>query len=132
MNNLIIDNRIRDEEYNYLKKYFNIIKLKPSSDVYPEIAGHSDIFYCKINDKIICSPNAKYIDKSFIVGNLYVKEKYPDDVMYNVCQIGDILVANKYTDKKILENWDKEIVIVNQGYTKCSIAVTSNTSCITR
>lgn len=129
--NLIIDGRIREEEEKFLSNYFNIIKLTPSSDVYPEISGHSDIFYCKINDKIICSPNAKFIDKSFIVGYLPVKEKYPEDVRYNVCQVGDILVANKYTDKKILENWNKEVVIVNQGYTKCSISVTSNNFCIT-
>lgn len=129
--NLIIDSRIREEEEKFLADFFNIIKLTPSSDVYSEISGHSDIFYCKIDDKIICSPNAKFIDKSFIVGNLPVKEKYPEDVRYNVCQIGDILVANKYTDKKILENWNKEVVIVNQGYTKCSLSVTSNNSCIT-
>lgn len=129
--NLIIDSRIRVEEEKLLSNYFNIIKLNPSKDVYLEISGHSDIFYCKINDKIICSPNAKFIDKSFIVGNLPAKGKYPEDVRYNVCQIGDILVANKYTDKKILENWNKEVVIVNQGYTKCSISVTNNNSCIT-
>ena len=131
MRNLIINEKIRDEELEYLSKYFNVIKLKLSDDVYPEIAGHSDIFYCKINEKIICSPNAKFIDKNFIIGNLPVKRKYPKDVMYNVCQIGDILVANKYTDKKILDNWNSDIVIVNQGYTKCSIALIGKNSCIT-
>ena len=48
MQNLIIDSRIRKEEYDYLSKYFNVIKLELSEDVYEEISGHSDIFYCKI------------------------------------------------------------------------------------
>ncbi len=136
MQNLIIDSRIRKEEYDYLSKYFNVIKLELSESVYDEISGHSDIFYCKIYDKVICSPNAKFISNEFLKGDLEVKNKYPNDVMYNVCQIGDKLVANKYTDKKILDYWksknkENSIIVVNQGYTKCSITVTGNNSCIT-
>ena len=122
MQNLIIDSRIRKEEYDYLSKYFNVIKLELSEDVYEEISGHSDIFYCKVNNKVICSPNAKYESEEFLKGNLEVKNKYPDDVMYNVCQIGNKLIVNKYVDKKIIEFWKKQneednIITVNQGYT---------------
>lgn len=53
-------------------------------------------------------------------------KKYPDDVLYNACQIGDRIIGSKYTDKSI-----KPDILVNQGYTKCSVAVTSNNSCIT-
>ena len=136
MQNLIIDSRIRKEEYDYLSKYFNVIKLELSEDVYEEISGHSDIFFCKINNKVISSPNAKYESEEFLKGNLEVKNKYPEDVMYNVCQIGNKLIANKYVDKKIIEFWKKQneennIITVNQGYTKCSISVTGENSCIT-
>ena len=126
MKDLIIDERIRKIEYEYLSRYFNIIKLPLSEDVYEEISGHSDIFYCKINDKIICAPNAKIIKKEFIIGKSFVKNKYPLDIPYNCCQIGDIVVGSKYTDRTI----DVDI-LVKQGYTKCSIAVTSDNSCIT-
>lgn len=136
MQNLIIDSRIRKEEYDYLSKYFNVIKLELSEDVYEEISGHSDIFYCKVNNKVICSPNAKYESEEFLKGNLEVKNKYPDDVIYNVCQIGNKLIVNKYVDKKIIEFWktqneENNIITVNQGYTKCSISVTGDNSCIT-
>ncbi len=136
MQNLIIDSRIRKEEYDYLSKYFNVIKLELSEDVYEEISGHSDIFYCKVNNKVICSPNAKYESEEFLKGNLEVKDKYPEDVMYNVCQIGNKLIVNKYVDKKIIEFWkiqneEDNIITVNQGYTKCSISVTGDNSCIT-
>ncbi len=136
MQNLIIDSRIRKEEYDYLSKYFNVIKLELSEDVYEEISGHSDIFYCKVNNKVISSPNAKYESEEFLKGNLEVKNKYPDDVMYNVCQIGNKLIVNKYVDKKIIEFWktqneENNIITVNQGYTKCSISVTGDNSCIT-
>ena len=126
MKKLIIDERIRKMEYDYLSKCFNIIKLPLSEDVYEEISGHSDIFYCKINDKIICAPNAKIIKEEFIIGKSKVKEKYPYDIQYNICQIGDKIIGSKYADKTI----DVDI-LVKQGYTKCSISVTSNNSCIT-
>lgn len=126
MKNLIIDERIRKEEYDYLSKYFNIKRLPLSEDVYEEISGHSDIFYCKIDEKIICAPNAKIKENDFIVGNSKVKNKYPKDIYYNACQIGENIIGSKYTDKMIKPN-----IIVNQGYTKCSIAVTGENSCIT-
>lgn len=126
MKNLIIDDRIRKIEYDYLSKYFNIIKLPLSEDVYEEISGHSDIFYTKINNQIICAPNAKIIKDEFIKGSSYIKSKYPQDILYNVCQLGNIVIGSKYTDKSI--NVD---IFVKQGYTKCSIAVTSKKSCIT-
>ena len=43
------------------------------NDVYEEISGHSDIFYCKLQNKIICAPNAPIIEKEFIGGkNLFI------------------------------------------------------------
>lgn len=126
MENLIIDSRIRDIEYNFLSKYFNIVKLPLSEDVYEEISGHSDIFYTKINNKIICAPNSKFIHKSFEIGQAKVQKDYPNDVLYNICQIGDKIVGSKYTDKSINPN-----ILVKQGYTKCSISVTGANSCIT-
>ena len=126
MKNLLIDGRIRDIEFEYLSKYFNVNKLSPSDAVYEQISAHSDIFYCRINNQVICAPNAPIIDRKFILGMSRVEKKYPGDVPYNACQIGNIIIGSKYTDKTINTN-----IIVNQGYVKCSICVTSENSCIT-
>lgn len=126
MQNLIIDSRIRKIEYDYLIKYFNVIKLPLSKNVYEEISGHSDIFYTKINDEVICAPNSEFINDIFKIGQAKIENTYPNDVLYNVCQIGDKIIGSKYTDKSI-----KPDIIVKQGYVKCSITVTSNNSCIT-
>ena len=126
MQNVIIDSRIRDIEYNYLSKFFNVIRLPLSNDVYEEISGHSDIFYTKINNQIIVAPNAEIMEQQFIMGQEKVGKEYPKDVLYNVCQIGNKVIGSKYTDKSI-----KPDIIVKQGYVKCSIAVTSDNSCIT-
>lgn len=126
MKRLLIDVRIREEEYNYLSQYFKITKIPLSQDVYDEISGHSDIFYCRLNDSIICAPNAPIIEDNFIMGTSRIGRKYPQDIAYNACQIGKTIIGSKYTDKTI-----KPDIIVKQGYTKCSICVTGEGSCIT-
>ena len=126
MQNLIIDSSIRVIEYKYLSQFFNIIKLPLSNDVYEEISGHSDIFYTKINDKVIVAPNAKIKEKQFILGQEKVEKEYPKDVLYNACQIGNKIIGSKYTDKSITPD-----ILVKQGYVKCSVAVTGEHSCIT-
>lgn len=123
---LIIDERIRKEEYEYLKQFFNIQKLPLSKDVYDEISGHSDIFYCKLNNEVICAPNSIIKEKGFRIGNKSVEKNYPNDVLYNACQIGEFIVGSKYTDISIPVD-----IQVRQGYVKCSIVVTSKNSCIT-
>lgn len=126
----LVDGRIREEEFSYLfdELKLDIKLIDPSKYVYPEISGHSDIFYAKIDNKIYCAPNTKYIETNFIIGKEPVRYNYPDDVKYNVCQIGKYVIGSKYVDEKIR---DKVNVFVKQGYTKCNIAVTGNNSCIT-
>ena len=70
---LIIDERIRDVEQAYLGQYFDIIKIPLSDELYDEISGHSDIFYCKINNQIIEAPNAPIHIKNALIGNAKVR-----------------------------------------------------------
>ena len=128
--NILIDERIRNKEEDFLKNELNlnVEKIRLSSFVYPEISGHSDIFYAKINNKIYCSPNAPIKNPSFIIGKEEVKNTYPDDVKYNICQIGNNIIGSKYADKEIIKYIN---IFVKQGYAKCNISVTGSNSCLT-
>lgn len=68
------------------------------------------------------------------VGNEAVGNKYPEDVKYNICQIGDKMVHNfKFTDKRIneiIEENNLKRVQVSQGYSNCSIAVIAENAVI--
>lgn len=136
--NLIIDSRMRKQEKEYLKQFGNLIELPIQNTVYEEISGHPDIFFTKINDKIFQAPNLQLNQKSslnFSKGAEAISNMYPGDAKYNVCQIGNNIIHNfKYTDYEILkyiDNTNLHKIQVNQGYSKCSISVTSNNSCIT-
>lgn len=75
MKNLIIDGRIRNIEQDYLQKYFDIIKMPLSDQVYDEISGHSDIFYCTVNNNIIEAPNAPIHLSNSIIGLNKVRKR---------------------------------------------------------
>lgn len=130
---IIIDSRMREIEKEYLSRFGELIEVLPQDSVYDEISGHPDIFFCKLNNVLFRSPSLK-MDLG-VVGNDSVNTKYPNDVKYNVCQIGNNVIHNfEFTDKSILEYIDKhklDKIQVNQGYSNCSISVVSDSSCIT-
>ena len=136
---IIVDKKIRNCEEEYLKSLgYNIWKVENSNNVYDEISSHADIFFTKLNDKIVVEPT--FYDKlnscydKCIKGNSISREEYPFDIAYNVCQIGRNVIHNfKYTDKKVMEIIKDEklnMININQGYSNCSIAVIDENSAI--
>ena len=139
---LIIDERMRQiEEAKLTELGYELIALKESKKVYPEISSHVDIFTCKIGEKIIIEPS-QYNHIKFQLqdaekihqGNEEIEAKYPFDIKYNVCTIGKKALHNfEYTDLKIKEELEEqgyERINTTQGYTNCSIAVIDNNSAI--
>ena len=138
MKYVLIDERMRDIEKDKLKELgYELIEIKQSEEVYPEISAHVDIFACKIENKIIIEPTQYVVLpklKSFEQGIDNIEAEYPFDIKYNVCTIGKIAIHNfKYTDKKIQQELIKsgyELIQTTQGYTNCSIAVIDDKSAI--
>ena len=90
---LIIDERMREIEKQKLKEMgYCLIEIKKNEKVYEEISSHVDIFTCKIGEKIIVEPSTYEAISNFInieKGNSYVSFKYPEDIKYNICIIGN-------------------------------------------
>lgn len=130
---IVIDSRMREIEKEYLSRFGDLIEILPQDSVYEEISGHPDIFFTKLNNFLFRAPNLEM--KVGISGEDMVGFNYPEDIRYNVCQVGNFVVHNfKYTDKRVLEYINEngfEKVQVNQGYSNCSTCVISNNACIT-
>lgn len=87
---------------------YEIIENGFNSIIYDEISSHVDIYFLKIGNRIIVSPEKKdFLKTRCIIGATYIEGEYPKDIPYNVCVIGKNAVHNfKYTDievKKYLE-----------------------------
>ena len=70
---LLIDERMRDVEKQTLKNLgYELIEIKKSTNVYPEISSHVDIFACKIKDKVIVEKSAyKMLKNKLNIENQY-------------------------------------------------------------
>ena len=141
MKYIIIDERMREVEKEKLRSLgYELVEIKKSNRLYPEVSSHVDIFACKINDQIVIEESQydniiKQIkNKNIIKGENVLKEKYPYDIGYNVCTVGNKAIHNfKYTDPRIYDLLLKnnfECIGVKQGYSNCSIAVIDNNSII--
>lgn len=136
---ILADFRMRKEEKEYISSLgYEIIEVSYNSHLYDEIAAHVDISYVQIKDKVITSPD-RFVDLSKIidcdVGKTDLEKEYPKDIPYNVCIMGINAVHNfKHTDEVVKERLQEagyNLINVHQGYTKCSIAVIDENSCIT-
>ena len=143
MRYLIIDNRMRKIEKEELKSLgYNLIELPQNDNLYEEISSHTDILCSIVNDKLIVEKTiSKFLMDKFqnkinvIKGEKLLSDKYPNNIVYNVCIIGKKAIHNlKYTDIILLEELKKEnyeLINVKQGYSNCSIAVIDDSSIIT-
>lgn len=99
---------------------------------------HTDIFYCNIKDTLFVSDLA---DSSFLrdVKNLLtvttVKEGYPYEASLNCFSIDKFLVCNKLVVSGEILNFaqknNMDVIHVNQGYAKCSVATVGEKAVIT-
>lgn len=138
---------MRNIEKETLKKLgYTLIQIPRCNLVYPEISSHVDIFCCKIKENLIIEKSIynelfyeiiqsnKENFSKLLSGENSVGSNYPHDILYNVCVVGDFVIHNfKYTDNEILRQIEKlglKKININQGYSKCSIAVIDENSVI--
>ncbi len=121
----------------------NVILCPKSDKVYEAISSHPDIqlFFSKDNIVIVQKnidikliEMLKELGKKPILSSKSLAHNYPHDIILNSLILGDLFLHNlKSTDESILNHLGDEVkkVHVNQGYTKCSTAIVSDTAAIT-
>ena len=106
---------------------YNAVVMKPCGSVRGSINSHPDIFMCKMGT----STNAPLVkaDKT------QLGYEYPHNIKYNAVCLDKYFIHNlKYTAPELLEkakSMDKTLINVQQGYTKCNMAVVNGSSVIT-
>lgn len=140
--NCFVDYRITDEELISLRKFaMNIIKVPRCSQLYPAIDGHVDIQLAISNNKLIIQKDISLEFKDlllkykieFLESSNSLEDTYPNNIGLNALITKNYFVHNlKYTDPTLLkEQFNKTLISVKQGYTKCSILPVSEKAIIT-
>lgn len=121
------------------------IKVADKTNVLNSLSSHADIHFCHLDGKTVAISNCqKHIIDD--LENVYGLEKiiaeetpieyiYPKDVLLNCVFVGKYVIYNEKTisdtiKQFIIKNNFIEIK-VNQGYTKCSVAVINDNAIIT-
>ncbi|MTI69767.1 MAG: hypothetical protein FH751_05870 [Firmicutes bacterium] len=142
---VIVDGRASEEIIKGLKILdLDIVKTIKCEEVYEAISYHPDIVIHPLNENtLIVAPNVyDYYKDLFklkkikvIKGEKWLKRNYPNNVAYNVARVSGYAIHNfKHTDPKLkfyLKKAGIEMINVNQGYSKCSIANVSKNTIIT-
>lgn len=136
-NTVIIDGRLGKKLVKKLEELnFQVIPTIECKELAPPIAYHPDIVMHPINHKtmILAANVFDYYEEIFrrmgirpIRGESYLDKSYPLNIPYNVGRIGNYAIHNtKYTDEKLkfyLKKEGVELLHVEQGYSKCSMAL---------
>ena len=89
---IIYDSRMPEKAITSLKNYGKLLPFLTKDITYEAIAGHSDVFFCIIDDKLIAAPNIPepYIRKissrcslEIIKGKTAVGYKKENSTCYN-------------------------------------------------
>ncbi len=129
----------------WLKEAFSfrgveLIEIGTCNSLQVPVAHHIDMMALPIEDKVLVTPKTEFVSKYFpgkeiVVTAEHLSPKYPGDVLLNAVLLSYYLICNTSTiAKEILEIADeqgKTVIHVNQGYTKCSTCVVSDTAIIT-
>ena len=126
----IVDKNISKQTNENLREFGDVIMFETQGITYPAISNHPDIFFCKVDNKLIYSPNTpqnfiKQIRTKIecVEGKTCVDNKYPLSAKYNAVVSDNFLIHNlKITDKLIIESTrQKKIINVKQGYCRCNV-----------
>ena len=144
----ITDNRISSAALSVLRNEgFEPILLPAAAYLQSGVASHTDMLIFLGFGKLFChekyyAGNRQVIDhiaslssSEVCVSSEPTGEKYPSDVLFNACLVGNRLICNEKTVSKLVleaaRSQGYEIINVSQGYTKCSISVVSDNAIIT-
>ena len=92
---------MRKCEKEYIKSLgYEIIENGFNLNTYDEIASHVDIYYVKVGDMVFSAPEKKgLVPFTTVSCTTPIGDKYPTDIPYNVCVVGNNAFHNfKYTD----------------------------------
>jgi len=121
-----------------------VIETTCSTNVHPNVATHADLQFCHLKDDIAVVASEQTILRNLLYDLDFSKvtfcekslgDEYPDDVLLNCAFVNDCVIYNPETVSEeilsFIKNSDLTEITVNQGYTKCSVAIVSDNAIIT-
>lgn len=113
---------------------FECIMLQNNQKIANQVSSHADMSIINLKNGLWVVDRNILPPIKAIKSKKALSQKYPENIGLNALIIGNHFFHNlKYTDERILENLDKNMILhnVKQGYTNCSVLVLRENLCIT-
>ena len=145
---IIVDHRIKEASLSALcREGFKPLLMAPANYLSDAVSSHTDMLIFLGFGRLFChkryyESNASLIDHicetaalTLTLSDEATGDRYPEDVLFNACIVGNRLICNERTISKLIlasaRELGYEIIHVSQGYTKCSICRVSENAIIT-
>lgn len=120
----------------------NCMEISPANNLQKPVAAHTDMNILHMGNNNFALNRANTLAQSDLIATganidslADLAPIYPNDVKLNIAIIGENVICNeKYADKNVLSLLNKagkNVINVNQGYSRCSIAVVNEYSIMT-
>ncbi|MBQ7779045.1 MAG: hypothetical protein IJ404_00985 [Clostridia bacterium] len=137
---ILVDAKMSNKVRNSLSSYGEVISL-PKWDGFPDpVSSHPDmLFYPFPDGKILVgreyyNENRGFFDSlnaHFVIDEKTPGGEYPFDVRFDCLGVNGVLYGKDgFVSKRIIERY-ASFVSVNQGYTRCSVAMLSEKCAVT-
>ena len=133
---LIISHKASSEFKKFLNdEGISYIETISNPNLNPRIADHPDLSLFKLDDKTLLVDGSVFpyyrekIQGFKLIKGEVVSSKYPLDALYNLVRFKNFYIHNNFTEKNIKKHFkDQKIkhLLVNQGYSRCSIIPLKN------
>ena len=145
---IIVDHRIKEASLSALRSEgFQPLLIPPANYLSDAVSSHTDMLIFLGFGRLFChkryyESNASLIDHicetaalTLTLSDEATGDRYPEDVLFNACIVGNRLICNERTISKLIlasaRELGYEIIHVSQGYTKCSICKVSESAIMT-
>ncbi len=137
---ILVDNRISKACKTALEAYGNVINIPSWGKLPLPISSHPDILFYPLSEGKVLMGREYYrtnkpffddIGADFVMCDKTPSGRYPYDVLFDALGVRDTLYGKEgFVSDELLKSFAK-FVPVKQGYTRCSVAMLSDSCAVT-
>ena len=137
---ILVDAKMTDKVRASLSSYGEVIALPKWMGLSEPISSHPDmLFYPLPNGNILVGRDYYNENRGFFssFGDVFILDKktpsgeYPFDVRFDCLGVKDVLYGKEGYVSEVIKEYYPSFVPVNQGYTRCSVAMLSENCAVT-
>lgn len=137
---ILVDNKMSDSCRSALGGYGEVICLPSWGGLPSPIASHPDILFYPLQDGTVLVGREYYyknkmffdsVGANFVLCDKTPEGQYPHDILFDALGINDTLYGKEgFASEELVKVYER-FVSVKQGYTRCSVAMLSDSCAVT-